>query len=152
MKETILGFFGAVGALIASYFGGWSEAMTTLIVFMIIDYITGIILAGVFHKSKKSENGSLKSIAGWKGLCKKGAMLLIVLVACRIDLLMGTNYIRDAVIIAICINECLSILENIGLMGVPIPKVIRKAIDVLKDNEDYIVEETVQHTDEEQKE
>ena len=140
MNKVVAGIIGTIGAAIATAFGGWSEALSTLIIFMAIDYITGIIVAGVFHKSKKSETGSLKSVAGWKGLCKKGVNLLLVLVACRLDILVGTTYIRDAVVIALCVNETISILENVGLMGAPIPKVIRKAIDVLQQDENNQVE------------
>lgn len=132
MKETIFGAIGAVGAFIASLFGGWDAALMTLIIFMAIDYITGLIVAGVFHKSGKSENGALESRAGWKGLCRKGMILLLVLVGCRIDLVIGSNYVRDAVCIAFIANETLSITENAGLMGIPIPAVITNAIDVLK--------------------
>ncbi len=131
MKEQICFVFGVIGSAIAGAFGGWSAAMTTLIIFMAIDYITGIIVAGVFHKSKKSKSGSLKSIVGWKGLCKKGAELLVVLVACRLDLLLGVEYIKDCSVIAFVINEAISIFENIGLMGVPLPTVVVKAIDIL---------------------
>lgn len=74
----------------------------------------------------------MESRAGWKGLCRKGVTLLVVLVACRLDLLTGANFIRDAVVIAFIANEAISILENAGLMGVPIPVVITRAIDVLK--------------------
>lgn len=132
MKETIFGAIGAVGAFIASLFGGWDAALMTLIIFMAIDYVTGLIVAGVFHKSGKSENGALESRAGWKGLCRKGMILLLVLVGCRIDLVIGSNYVRDAVCIAFIANETLSITENAGLMGIPIPAVITNAIDVLK--------------------
>lgn len=113
-------------------FGGWDAALITLVIFMGIDYFTGLIVAGVFHNSNKTENGSLESLAGWKGLCRKGVTLLIVLVGCRLDLVMGSNFIRDAVVIAFIANETISIVENAGLMGVPIPSVIVKAIEVLK--------------------
>ena len=99
---------------------------------MAIDYITGLIVAGVFHASNKSPNGSLESRAGWKGLCRKGVTLLVVLVATRLDMAIGTHYIRDAVVIAFVANEALSIIENAGLMGIPIPEVIIRMIDVLK--------------------
>ena len=75
---------------------------------------------------KSSNNSSsvsythLESRAGWKGLCRKGMTLLFVLIAVRLDLLMGTNYLRDAVCIAFIANEALSILENAGLMGMPL--------------------------------
>ena len=106
--------------------------MITLMIFMGIDYLTGLIVAGVFHTSEKTENGTLESRAGWKGLCRKGVSLLIVLVACRLDVVMGSNFIRDAVVIAFIANETLSIIENAGLMGVPIPAMIVKAVEVLK--------------------
>ena len=86
----------------------------------------------MFHRSGKSESGALESHAGWKGLLKKGVTLLVVLVACRLDLLMGSTFIRDAVIIAFIVNEVISIAENAGLMGIRIPKVITGAIEVLK--------------------
>lgn len=105
--------------------------MTTLVIFMAVDWISGLIVAGVFKKSKKTDSGALESRAGWEGLCRKGMALLIVLVAYRLDLLIGTNYIRDAVVIAFCANEAISLVENAGLMGLPLPDVITKAIDVL---------------------
>ena len=135
MKVGILTCIGAVGGFIASLFGGWDSALTTLIVFMAIDYATGLIVAGVFHKSPKTETGALESKAGWKGLCRKGTTILIVLIACRLDLIMGTSFVRDAVIIAYIVNETISIVENAGLMGIPTPSVITKAIDVLKKKE-----------------
>ena len=98
-----------------------------------IDYLTGPIVAGVFNKSPKSEGGALESRAGWKGLVRKGMTLLIVLIACRLDVMLGVNYIRDAVVIAFVVNETLSIVENAGLMGVPIPAAITKAIEMLRD-------------------
>ena len=133
MKESaVCAFIGIVGGAIASAFGGWDAALITLITFMAIDYATGLIVAGVFHKSRKSETGALESRAGWKGLCRKCVTLLMVLVGCRLDIMIGSNFIRDAVVIAFIANEALSIIENVGLMGVPIPSVIIKAIEVLK--------------------
>ena len=101
VKTLTCTVIGAVGGAIASIFGGWDAAMTTLIIFMCIDYLSGLIVAGVFHASRKTDSGALESRAGWKGLCRKGMILLIVLI------------------------------ENAGLMGVPMPSVITKAIDVL---------------------
>lgn len=133
MKENALtAAIGIVGGIISTAFGGWDAALTTLVIFMGIDYITGLMVAGIFKKSAKTENGALESRAGFKGLCRKGVMLLIVLVACRLDLTLGSNFVRDAVVIAFVANETISIIENAGLMGVPIPKVIVKAIEVLK--------------------
>lgn len=124
--------FGLVGSAVAALFGGWDQGLATLIVFMAIDYTSGLIVAGVFHNSTKTDTGALESKAGWKGLCRKCMTLVYVLVAYRLDLVIGTNYIRDAVIIAFIANEVISITENAGLMGVPLPAVINKAIDVLQ--------------------
>lgn len=132
MKTGICTAVGVVGGFIASLFGGWDAALTTLLIFMGVDYATGLIVAGVFHRSQKSTDGALESRAGWKGLCRKGTTLLVVLVACRLDLVTDSTFIRDATIIAFIANETISIIENAGLMGVPIPAVVVKAIDILK--------------------
>lgn len=132
MRHDFKVLIGIVGSFVASLFGGWDSALTTLLIFMGVDYITGLIVAGVFHNSGKSESGALESRAGWKGLCRKGMTLLMVLIACRLDLVMGTSFVRDAVVIAYVVNECISIVENAGLMGLPIPAVLTRAIDVLK--------------------
>ena len=132
MKQKFLAFIGVAGSWIISQFGGWDAALGTLLIFMGIDYMTGLIVAGIFCASEKTSNGALESGVGWKGLCRKGVTLLVVLVACRLDLVMGSNFIRDAVVIAFIVNETISIIENAGLMGIPIPAVITKAIEVLK--------------------
>ena len=132
MKNVICAIFGIIGGFIANAFGGWSAALTTLLIFMGVDYLSGLILAGVFHASPKSEDGTLESYAGWKGLVRKGMTLLIVLIGARLDLLIGVNYIRDAMVIAFCVNELLSIIENMGLMGVPMPEILTNAIEMLR--------------------
>ena len=136
MKNGLCAVIGTVGGFIASLFGGWDTALATLLIFMAVDYVTGLIVAGVFHKSQKTESGALESRAGWKGLCRKGTSLLVVLVAYRLDLVIGSNFVKDATIIAFIANETISIIENAGLMGAPIPAVIVKAIDVLKQKAD----------------
>lgn len=133
MKETsFLTIFGVIGGIISSAFGGWDTALTTLVIFMGIDYITGLMVAGIFKRSGKTENGALESRAGYKGLCRKGVTLLIVLVACRLDIMIGSNFIRDCACLSFTANETISIIENAGLMGIPIPLVITKSIEVLK--------------------
>ena len=136
MKEGICTGIGLIGSLIASAFGGWDSALITLMIFMIIDYVSGLIVAGVFHASLKSETGTLESRAGWKGLCRKGMTLLFVLIAYRLDIAIGVDYIRNAVIIGFMANELISIVENAGLMGIPLPDAITKAIDVLTSKKD----------------
>lgn len=130
--NIICAILGAIGGAIATAFGGWTHSLTTLLIVMAADYVTGLIVAGVFKKSPKTETGGLESKAGWKGLFRKGGTLLVVLIACRLDIELGTTYIRDAVIIAFIINEVVSLVENVGLMGVPIPKPILEGIDILK--------------------
>lgn len=131
MKGKICSMIGVIGSFIASWFGGWDNGLATLIAFMAIDYASGLVVAGVFHKSNKTENGALESLAGWKGLCRKCMTLLFVLIAYRLDLAIGTTYIRDTVVIGFMANELISIVENAGLMGLPLPAVISKAIEVL---------------------
>ena len=131
MKDTFCMAVGALGAAIASLYGGWDAALQTLILFMAVDYVTGLIVAGVFHKSSKSETGALESKAGWKGLCRKGMTLGIVMMAALLDRIMGTAYIRDAVVVGFIFNESLSILENAGLMGVSYPRALKNALDLL---------------------
>lgn len=131
-KEVIFTTTGIIGAFIAQLFGGWTQGMTTLVILMIIDYIMGILVAAVFGTSKKTDDGKLESRAGWKGLVRKGVTLLIILVATRIDMLMGTTFVRDAAVIGFSANELLSIVENAGLMGIPMPKVITDAVEVLQ--------------------
>ena len=128
MRANILySTIGAIGGFVAMAFGGWSDALITLIVFMALDYVTGLIVAGIFKKSKKSENGALESRAGFKGLCRKG-----------VDIIMHTTYIKDAVIIAFVANESISIIENAGLMGIPVPGIIARAIDVLRNDSEKV--------------
>ena len=131
MKDTICLIAGIVGGFIATLLGGWDSALATLVVFMGIDLVTGVVTA-VMGKSKHSSSGSLSSKAGWVGLAKKFCILLMVVVGVRIDILIGTNYIRDTVCISFCLNELLSIIENTTLMGIPFPPEIKKAIDVLQ--------------------
>ena len=135
MKATLCTILGIVGAAIAALLGGWDMALKTLCIFMAIDYVSGLIVAGVFKASTKSESGALESRAGLKGLLRKMAMLCAVLMAYYLDQVAGTNFVRDATCMGFIANEALSIIENMGLMGVPIPEVIVNAIDVLKSKE-----------------
>ncbi len=132
IKIMVCAMVGAIGAFIANFFGGWTEDMMTLIIFMSIDFVTGLVLAGVFRKSNKSTNGALNSKAGWKGLCKKCISLVFIILAHRLDMLLETGYIRTTTIIGFIVNETISIVENAGLMGIPLPEVITKAIDIMK--------------------
>lgn len=135
MKQKICTAIGLIGGYAASLFGGWTAALGALVTCMAIDYATGLIVAGLFHNSPKSSGGGLESSAGWKGLARKFVTLLIVMVAHKMDVVLGIQYIKDAVVIGFCANEVISILENAGLMGLPIPTALSEAIDQLKHRE-----------------
>lgn len=132
IKNIICSAMGVIGAFIASIFGGWNAALSTLCIFMVIDYVTGMVVAGVFHASPKTASGSLESRAGIKGLFRKCMIFLYVFVAHRLDIAIGTTYVKDLVCIGFICNEVLSITENAGLMGIPIPAPIVNAIEILK--------------------
>ena len=131
MKEVFITIMGIIGIAVGSLFGGWNSALSTLVIFMAVDYITGLIVAGVFKKSGKTQSGALESNAGFKGICKKAVMLFIVMVGYRLDVTMGTTIVKDAIVIGFIGNEAISILENTGLMGVPMNDILKSAIDVL---------------------
>lgn len=141
MKNWICTAAGVLGGIISTAFGGWDSGMVTLLIFMGVDFASGLVVAGIFHNSKKSASGALESRAGWKGLARKCMTLVFVLIAYRLDLLLNTDYIRDAVIIGFVANELISIVENAGLMGLPLPQVIVNAIDILKKKENKEEEE-----------
>lgn len=132
IKAIICTIAGLAGAAVAALFGGWTEAMTILCILMALDYIGGLLVAGIWHRSPKTETGGLESRAGAKGLIRKLFILALVAVAHFVDRLVGTNYIRDAVAIAFSLNEIISILENAGLMGIKIPKPLQKGLELLR--------------------
>lgn len=142
MKTIVCTVSGMAASAAAMLFGGWNAGLTTLVLFMGIDYISGIIVAGVFRRSKKTKNGGLESKAGFKGLCRKSMMLLFVLTAARLDLMLSTTYIRDAVTIGFALNELLSIMENAGLMGIPLPKGLTAAVELLTEKEQKTMKPT----------
>lgn len=133
MKDYLCGLVGFVGSVIASFFGGFDAAVITLIAFMVVDFASGLAVAAVFKTSVKTNSGALESLTCWKGICKKVMTLVLVFVAHRLDMSLGTTYIRDTVTIAFITSELISIIENAGLMGLPIPKVLSNAVDLLKD-------------------
>jgi len=136
LKLTALTIVGVIGGGLAELLGGWDTGLQSLLLFMALDYATGLMLAGVFGKSPKSARGALDSRAAWQGFFRKGAALGVVLIACRLDLLLGATFIRDATVIAYCGNELISITENLGLIGVPLPQPIKQAISALHDKEE----------------
>ena len=120
------------GGLLLYLIGGFDILLEGFLVLMIIDYILGLTLAGVFNRSKKSDNGGLNSFIGWMGIAKKITNILFVIVAVELQHMTGIPGIREGVILAISLNELISIIENAGLMGMPIPEPLMKMIDVMR--------------------
>lgn len=137
MKESICAAVGMGAGMISWLTGGFDTPVLALLIFMGVDYLTGLIVAGIFHTSPKTAGGGLDSRVGWKGLARKFVTLLMVVVANLADVLLELHYIRDAVIIAFCANECISILENAGLMGIRIPKVLQAALEKLSEEGEH---------------
>ncbi len=136
IKNGVLAALSAVGAFVAHGLGGWDTAMQVLVALMAADYLTGVLVAAVWQRSNKSATGALDSKAGFKGLCKKGAILLLVWIGVLLDSAIGAEYIRTAVILFFIGNEGLSLLENLGLMGVPFPVFLKRALEALREQGD----------------
>lgn len=142
VKAIVLTAFGAAGSFIINVLlGGWTEDLLTLIILMGVDFVMGLLIAAVWKKSGKSDSGTLNSISAWKGLVRKGCSLLVVMVAYRLDVTLGVSYIKTAVVMAFIANEGISIVENYGIMGGPMPKVLSKALEVLQEKADGTEEE-----------
>lgn len=132
-KLTLASITGVIGSFIANLLGGWTSDLQTLVIFMGIDFVMGLALATFFKNSPKSDTGTLNSTSAWEGICKKCGTLAMVLVANQLDVTFDMSYVRTAVIITFIVVELISIVENAGLMGIPVPKVILNVIDVLKE-------------------
>lgn len=127
-----VGAISTMAAALIAALGGWDNALKALIVFMVLDYLTGLLVAVVFKSSPKTESGALCSLVFARGVAKKIMLLIYVAAGLQLDYVLGTSFLRDAVIIAFIASELISITENAGLMGVPMPSPLRKAIDVLQ--------------------
>lgn len=136
IKNGVLAAFAFIGSFVANALGGWDASMQVLVALMVADYITGVLVAAVWQRSNKSATGALDSKAGFKGLLKKGVILLLVWIGVLLDAATGANYIRTAVVLFFIGNEGISLLENLGLMGVPFPAFLRRALEALRDQGD----------------
>jgi toxin secretion/phage lysis holin len=136
IKNGIITALAAVGSFLANQLGGWDAALKVLVCVMLADYVTGLVVAGVFKKSGKSETGALDSKAGFKGIVRKCAVLMIVWLGAMMDSVMGAEYIRIAVCLFFIANESLSILENTSIMGVPYPAFLKAALEAMQDKSD----------------
>lgn len=136
VKHTVLTIIGSIGSFASYLFGGFDKLLIALVIFMIIDFLSGLILAIVFKNSSKTKNGRVSSEAGIRGLAKKIFILFLVTVATQLDLVLGTSIVRDGVVIAFISMEGISILENATLAGLPVPRKIKNALEVLSKVED----------------
>lgn len=130
IKNTIVAACAAVGGVLSSLWGGWDALLRALIVCMIVDYITGIAVAAI-GKSNKSLTGHINSNAAVMGLLKKGFELLVVLVAAQLGGVSGGEFVRDTVVLFFIGSEGISIIENGGLLGVPLPASVKRWFELL---------------------
>ena len=141
MWKKIIEFLSAVGGAIASFFTTMPPLVYILIGVMSIDYVTGLI-CGAMGKSKKTETGYLASHEAWKGLLKKGVILLVVLLANLLDIAVSKSagITVEAVMGATCLwfiaSEGLSILENVASMGVPVPRILTNLLEIMRQKGD----------------
>jgi len=136
MKEILMCVSGVVGSVFCHLFGCWDKFLEALLIFMILDYVSGFITAAFFGNSPKSTTGKLRSSVMFKGLCKKCIILMFVIVGYKLDILLATDYIKSAVVFAFIVNEVLSLIENAGRIGVPIPDVIKRAVETLNNRKE----------------
>jgi toxin secretion/phage lysis holin len=129
MKNIINFFTGTLATTLVYLLGGWDIALQTLIIVMGLDYLTGVC-KGIFNKK-------INSTIGVKGIIKKVGYLIVVAVAVELDRIAGnTGAIRTLVIYFFVANEGISILENWGAMGLPLPKKIFDVLEQLKNEND----------------
>ena len=131
IKNCVLAVMATVGGFVSHALGGWDAMMKLLVALMALDFLTGWLVAGVWQRSNKSESGALDSKASFRGIIKKGMIILVVWVSVLLDDAIGATYVRNAVVLFFVGNEGLSLLENLGLMGVPFPAFLKQALEAL---------------------
>lgn len=131
---------GVLAGIVSAVIGGWNLALETLAIIMVLDYATGLIVAGVFHASPKSKGGALESKAAFKGLLRKCGIVVIVIAFHQLDRLTGKTFFRDGAAWAFFIEEFISVIENLGLMGLPMPKFVIKAVEWLRNKSDALAD------------
>ena len=119
-------FISVMGGVISYLLGGWDILIATIIIFMILDYITGMSASWI-SKSWSSE-------IGYKGLLKKGMIIVMIIISVRLDNLLGDDMLfRNVVTFFYISNEGISIVENCGKLGLPIPSKIKTVLEQLKE-------------------
>jgi len=117
------------GACLSYLYGGWSQLLNILLVFVVVDYITGVVASGI--------EGKLSSGIGMRGIAKKVFIFVIVAIAHLADQAIGNgSLLMDAAIFFYMANEMLSIIENTGRVGLPVPNILKQAVEVLKGKPD----------------
>lgn len=152
MKAIFILILAAVGGfgsgILNALWGGWSQPIVVLLIMIGLDYFTGVLVALVFRKSPHTKGGGLSSAIGFKGIARKCVMIFFAAMGYQLDKIIGSqSMIRDAVAIFFIANEAVSLVENAGLMGLPIPKIILTGIEVLKGKADSHVEDVASHSD-----
>lgn len=133
IKSSIFMAIGVAGGVMSNALGGADKLLIALIVCIGADYLTGLAVAIIFKNSPKTETGAAQSNAGFKGLVKKVFILLIIVVINQVDIVLGADgFLRNASIIGFMANDCISLIENAGLMGIKLPPAVIDAIDILK--------------------
>lgn len=136
-KDIIKGVICLVGGMVIDLLGGWDIWLTSLIFLIVSDVIVGMIKA-MLCKSDKSQSGGLSSASMFRGGVKKILILIMIALATLLDsvIIPEDSYIRSAVAAYYIANEALSVIENIGACGVPLPKFLYKILDSLKNKGD----------------
>lgn len=136
IKTGALLLFGLLGGAVGQFLGGWDTGLKVLLGIMGIDILTGVMIAIVWKVSPKTDTGGLESNAMFKGLCRKAIMVMVIGVCTMLDQMWGINTMRMAAIFFFIGNEGISLLENLGLMGVPYPAFLKNALEALRDKGD----------------
>jgi toxin secretion/phage lysis holin len=134
--RTVINSVMSFGGAAASYlWGGWSDALSTLLAFVVIDYLSGF--------AASAKEGKLSSDVGFWGITRKCFIFLIAAVANKVDVMLGDGHlIRDATVTFYVCNEGLSIIENCIRLGLPVPEVVKRAINLLWDRQEEKIKES----------
>ncbi|KRF35845.1 holin family protein [Paenibacillus sp. Soil787] len=118
-----------LGGLATYAFGEWNELLSLFLMAILVDYVTGIA-------ASMREQRGLNSQVGYWGLARKGLMLLVIMLAQRMDILMNTGLMMTGAIYFYLANEFISITENYGRLGLPLPSFMKRMIQVLRGKEE----------------